>query len=257
MKYRPIHSMLVTNGDSMKYKFNIIYFIMISSIINNILLTQGVSTDNYLVSRWEIQEWNDDFVAAWEWPSTYFMTTAGSYVNYTMSQYDPANFTHPSAGVIEIGNLTTQTTNNKTAEVLALSIWGWFPGLVTSSSDWNYQKEVAQEAAQGQWTAGSLVSNELMYNYNNSSLNAINFTYSQAPGGANQNTTLIYDKSSGVLLEGYTELYFETLYILKLKLVYSDLISGSNITPWLLISTSFAVLGIGLVYKFSKHRETR
>ncbi|MFX0170786.1 MAG: hypothetical protein ACFE9L_02595 [Candidatus Hodarchaeota archaeon] len=241
----------------MKFRFIIICFIILIGVTNNIILVQGTSKDNAQVSRWIIQEWNDDFVAAWEWPSIYFVTTAGSYINYTLSHYDPANFTHPSAGTIEIGNLTTQTTNNKTAEVLALSIWGWFPGLVTSSSDWNYQKEVAQEAANGQWTAGSLDSSELNYNYNNSSLKAINFTYSQVPGGANQNTTLIYDKSSGVLLEGYTELYFETLYILKLKLVYSELISDSNVITWPLMSVSFAAFGLGLVYRFSKRWKTR
>ncbi|MFX0150262.1 MAG: hypothetical protein ACFFAJ_05740 [Candidatus Hodarchaeota archaeon] len=241
----------------MKFGFIIIFFIILIGVSNNFILVQGTSQDDTQISRWKIQEWNDDFVAAWEWPSKYFVTTASSYINYTLSHYDPANFTHPSAGTIEIGNLTTQTTNNKTAEVLALSIWGWFPGLITSSSDWNHQKEVAQEAAHGQWTAGSLDTNELMYHYNSSSLKAINFTYSQDPGGANQNTTLIYDKSSGILLEGYTELYFETLYILKLKLVYSDLISESNIITWPLISVSFAVFGIGLAHRFSKRWKTR
>jgi hypothetical protein len=122
--------MLVTNGDSMKYIFITLKIIFLISILTSIIPTQGKSIDLNLVSRWEIQEWNDDAAVFWWDPpvtTSYFIASSGSYINYSMDYYDSTNFTHPSAGTIEIGNLTIHTTNNKTGEVLALSIYGWFP----------------------------------------------------------------------------------------------------------------------------------
>ncbi|MFX0185292.1 MAG: hypothetical protein ACFE95_19595 [Candidatus Hodarchaeota archaeon] len=242
----------------MKYIFVTLQTIFLISILISIIPIQGKPIDSNLVSRWEIQEWNNDAAVFWWDPpvtTSYFIASTGSYINYTLDSYDPTNFTHPSTGKIEIGNLTVHTTNNKSGEVLALSIYGWFPGLITSASDWNYQIQVAEEVAQGEWTLGNLSTNEFKYNYSGFHRRAINFSYCQDPSVGNQNTTLIYDKETGVLLEGSTE--FLDSYILRLKLVYSDLISGSNITPWPLVSVSFAVLGIGLLHKFSLYRKKR
>ena len=219
---------------------------------------QGDSNDINLVSRWKIHEWNDDIAVAWDWPTTYFEATIGSYINYTIDYYDSGNFTYPSAGTIEIGNLTTHTTNNKTGEVLVLSIYGWFPGLVTSSRNWNLQQQVAEVAAQGQWTLGSLVTSNVNYNYAGTPRQAINFTYKQDPSSGNQNTTLNYDKETGVLLEGFTEVKFTSYYVLSLKLIYSDLIPNdtttNNETAWIFIPILIATLVMGLAWKAIRNK---
>ncbi len=222
----------------MKYSQKMLFKFLFLVLLLNFIPVQGKISQEELVSRWEVEEWNEENIVSWEYPTTYFSATIGSIINYTVASYDPTNFTHPSSGEIEIGNLTTQTTNNKTGEVLALSIWGWFPGLITSSSDWELQKETALKAAQGEWTLGSFDTLEFNFNYSGISRSAIKFSYFQDPSVGNQNTTLIYDKETGVLLEGYSELTFLIPYILRLKLVYSDLISELGSTTTTTISES-------------------
>jgi len=234
----------------MNSKRNILFISLIAISIINFYPVHSLSSETNLVSLWEITEWNEASVVAWEYPTLYFTAKNGSNINYTISSYDSANFTNPSSGVINIGNLTTQTTNNKTGEVLTLSIWGWFPGLITSSDDWNLQKQVAQEAAQGQWTTGNLEIQELTYNYAGMLRKAINFTYQQDPNIGNQNTTLIYDMDTGVLLEGYTELKFFELYVLELILVNSDLIVkvNTNLTSQHIFTNLTTIVFVGLLW---------
>ena len=241
----------------MKNKYIVITIVLVFSISGSLIPIQGNSNDKNLESRWKINKWNDDIVVAWEWPSTNFQTATGSYLNYTLTDYDPTNFTHPSAGIIEIGNLTIQTTNNKTGEALVLSIYGWFPGLVTSSNNWNLQKQVAQAAANGQWTLGTLVTSESSYNYEGISLQAINFTYNQDPSTGNQNTTLVYDKETGVLLEGYTELQFASYYVLGLKLFSSDIIVTKVTTNWSSQTIFLALIGIGIIWKAKRSKKSQ
>lgn len=258
MKYRTYGSTWVNFGDSMKYKQVTIIILLILGVLLNFFPIQGNLTNLNLFSRWKIHEWNDDIAVAWDWPTTYFEATSGSHINYTIDHYDSSNFTHPSAGTIEIGNLTTQTSNNKTGEVLVLSIYGWFPGLVTSSRDWTLQQQVAETAAQGQWTMGSLVTSDVNYHYAGTLRQAINFTYRQDPNSGNQNTTLIYDKETGVLLEGFTEVQFASYYVLSLKLVYSDLIPNetttNNETAWIFIPILIATLVMGLAWKAIRNK---
>lgn len=246
----------------MKYKQVAVNIIILLGILASLIPIQGYSNAENLISQWRIEKWNDDIVVAWDWPSTFFEATSGSYINYTSTHYDSANFTHPSAGIIEIGNLTTQTTNNKTAEALVLSIYGWFPGLVTSSSNWSLQERVAKEVAQGPWTLGSLQVHELLYTYSGMLRQAINFSYNQDPSIGNQNTTLIYDKGTGVLLEGYTELKFLEYYVLKLKLTFSELISIEstaesridNLTAWDPILLFFTIISLGFFWTIIRAR---
>ncbi len=238
----------------MNYKYITIFFVVLFGISVSFISIQGNSINENLVSRWIIQEWNDDIAVAWDWPSTYFEATTGSDINYTLDYHDPTNFTYPSAGTIEIGNLTSYTNNTYIAEVLILSIYGWFPGLVTSSINWNDQQQAAQEAAQGQFTLGAVERIDIEYNYTGISRQAINFTYNQDLSLGNQNTTLIYDKKSGVLLEGYTELLFLNRYVLHLKLVYSDLISTESVTSWYFLPIFFALMTISVFWKFKKRR---
>ncbi len=226
-------------------------------LLQSINPIQAIYNNENLVSRWIIHEWNDDIAVAWDWPSKYFKAITGSYINYTLDYHDPTNFTYPSAGTIEIGNLTTQTNNTKIAEVLIFSIYGWFPGLVTSSSSWNDQQQAAQEAAQGQFTLGTVERIDIVYNYTGISRQAINFTYNQDPNLGNQNTTLIYDKESGVLLEGYTELQFLTLYVLHLQLVHSDLISTVSVASWYFLPIFLACLILSLVWRLERGKIER
>jgi len=212
----------------MNYKRKILGILLLVGLMINFFPAHALFDEENLVSRWEVNQWNEANHVTWEWPSINFTVEIGSFINYTISTYDSANFTHPNSGIIEIGNHTTQTTNNKTGEVLALSIWGWFPGLITSSGDWTLQKQVAQDAAQGQWTKGNLEIHELTYNYTGLLRQAINFSYQQNSTLGNQNTTVIYDMDTGVLLEGFTEIQFTEYYVLQLKLEYSDLITESN-----------------------------
>ncbi|WP_455464624.1 hypothetical protein, partial [Candidatus Hodarchaeum mangrovi] len=113
----------------------------------------------------------------------------------------------------------------------------WFPGLVTSSSDWNLQKQVAQSAAEGLYTAGTLVVTDISYSYRNASRSAIQFQYTQDLSLGNQNTTLIYDKQTGVLLKAFSEIFFDHEYVIGLELITSDLIKLGS-TP---LVTSMAV----------------
>ncbi|MFW9857058.1 MAG: hypothetical protein ACFFFG_18555 [Candidatus Thorarchaeota archaeon] len=193
------------------------------------------------ISRWQVVQWNDEFIGWWNWPDVTFQASNGSYLNYTTTHYEPANFTHPSNGTIAFGNLTIQATNNKTAEVLVLSIWPWLPGLITST-DWDMQEDVGRDAANGLFTKGSFSRVDTTYNVLGLSRQAVNFTYGQDPSVGNQNTTLIYDRNTGVLLEGYTEFVFEIPYTLHLKLVNSDLIETASLTPVLLVPSFVALL---------------
>ncbi|MHA1226492.1 MAG: hypothetical protein ACTSR2_08710 [Candidatus Hodarchaeales archaeon] len=217
-------------------------------------LVHGTSQADNRISQWRILDWNEANPVIWEWGSTSFIAQNGSLISYNMSYYDPSNFTHPSSGIISIGNLTTWTTNNKTAEVLALSIWGWFPGLVTSTN-WTLQRQVAESAASGLYTSGTLNVKELSYTSNSHVFSAIQFTYSQSPDLGNQNTTLIYDKDTGLLLEGFTELQFSHYYVLGLKLESSDLISvDTNLktSSWSVFLSGLALSVFIIVYRFKR-----
>ena len=212
-------------------------------------LAQGSSESEESFGQWQILDWNDDKAVIWDWGVSSFVTSNGSYVNYTLSHHEPSNFTHPSAGTINIGNLTTQTTNNKTAEVLVLSIYGWFPGLITSADDWQLQERVANSAAQGEWTLGSLNVTEVSYNYHGINRKAITFEYKQDPSIGNQNTTLTYDFETGVLLEGWTEIFILESYVLHLKLAKTNIIDitspTTNLTAIFPVTVGLALIILG------------
>ncbi|NHJ03155.1 MAG: hypothetical protein EAX86_13545 [Candidatus Heimdallarchaeota archaeon] len=206
-------------------KQSLIFILFLIILIFGVpLVITSIAQNSSYKSQWRINNWNEARPVSWNWPDINFTATIDSYLNYTLEEFNPNNFTHPSSGKVEIGNLTTIATNNKTAESLLLSIYGWFPGLVTSSGDWELQKEVAMEAASGFWTEGDLYISEHLYSYSNSVRKAINFTYSQNSALGNQNTSLVYDKETGVLLEGFSEIFFDYYYVIDLQLVYSDLI---------------------------------
>ena len=242
----------------MSYNKKIILFVLLLYLCFGYTLGSGEISENFYVSEWKITKWNDEYSVIWEWGLITFMATNNSLITYNATNYAPSNFTHPSSGILSVGNLTIMTSNNKTAEVLLLSIWGWFPGLVTSSSDWDLQKEVAQSAADGLYTAGTLIVTDISYSYQNSSRFAIQFQYTQDPSLGNQNTTLIYDKQTGVLLKGFTEIFFDYEYVLGLELINSDLIklgSPPLFTSWAIDFTLISIVILPIIIKKKSLKE--
>ncbi|MFW9830536.1 MAG: hypothetical protein ACFFD8_01995 [Candidatus Thorarchaeota archaeon] len=112
-------------------------------------------------------------------------------------------------GLLNIGNLTLFNNNSRIAAELVLSIWPWFPGLV-SHLDWVTVDQAATEAATSYFMNGSL---EIR-----TSLDTKSYIYHQGPLG-NQNTSLVYDLHTGILLAGYTEFFFLNDYHLGIELI--------------------------------------
>ena len=239
-------------GGFMPYTQKIIVLILLCWVCFSLSFVSSEISENFYISEWKITKWNEEYSVIWEWGLITFVATNNSILTYNATNYAPSNFTHPSSGVLSIGNLTIATSNNKTAEVLLLSIWGWFPGLVTSSSDWNLQKQVAQAAADGLYTAGTLVITDISFLYQNTSRSAIQFHYTQDPSLGNQNTTVVYDKQSGVLLKGFTEIFFDHEYVLGLELINSDLIKLGS-TPlfisWAIDLTLISVIILPIIIR--------
>jgi len=110
-------------------------------------------------------------------------------------------------GLFTIGNLTLLANDSRVAAELVLSIWPWFPGLI-SHLDWNAVDQAATDAAMSFYMNGSL---EIR-----STTRTRSYIYHQGPWG-NQNTTLVYDVNSGILLAGYTEFFFLNDYHLGIQ----------------------------------------
>jgi len=110
-------------------------------------------------------------------------------------------------GLLTIGNLTLPANDSRLAAELVFSIWPWFPGLI-SHLDWNTVDQTATDAAVGFYMNGSL---DIL---TTSTTKA--YIYHQGPWG-NQNTTLVYDLTSGILLSGYTEFFFLNDYHLGIE----------------------------------------
>ncbi|MFX1343154.1 MAG: hypothetical protein ACFFAL_10750 [Promethearchaeota archaeon] len=138
-------------------------------------------------------------------------------------------------GIFTIGNLTIPTNDSRIAAELAFSIWPWFPGLI-SHLTWTTVDQRASDAASG-LLVGEL---EILTTTTTKS-----YIFHQAAPG-NQNTTLIYDKQTGILLEGYTEFFFLNDYHLGVELVgVSQVPTGTTYFVVLL-----AVMCVSLIIAF-------
>jgi hypothetical protein len=148
-------------------------------------------------------------VVEWGWGT-------GSY--WKANRSDPVTFEIAAIqdnevhGQFTIGNLTLLTNDSRIAIELVFSIWFnssiWFPGLV-SPLDWVAVDQEAAASVSG-WMAGDL---EIR-----TSTATKTYIYHQGVYG-NQNTTLIYDIRTGVLVEAYTEFFFFNDYHLGLLLI--------------------------------------
>jgi hypothetical protein len=181
------------------------------------------------INKWKLLSWNEVNATFWWSKGVYIQAEKGSTVTYNITSSED-NSTFPNSGALSIGNVTDiQTDNNDIASNLGLSIWPWMAGLVMNPNDWTYQKDEAKSASGSEFLQGTLEINEgLNYSILDFSRKAVEFTYLQNLTLGNQNTTLIFDLDSGVLLYGKSEFLGDVLYIIELELTSSTLIVSSN-----------------------------
>jgi hypothetical protein len=133
-------------------------------------------------------------------------------------------------GFFTIGNLTLPANDSRIAAELVFSVWPWFPGLV-SHLDWNLVDQAATDAAAGFYLNGSLAIH--------TTSTTKSYVYHQGPWG-NQNTTLVYDINSGILVSAYTEVFFLNDYHLGIEFITLTH-NPTSLTTWLFV-VSFAVI---------------
>ncbi len=153
---------------------------------------------------------------------TYWKTRAGQEITFEIHKIEN-NELH---GFLTIGNLTVPANDSRIASELVFSIWPWFPGLV-SHLEWDTVDQAAINAASSFFMNGSL---EIL-----TTTTTRAYVYHQGPWG-NQNTTLIYDLSTGILLAGYTEFFFLNDYHLGIEFVMPTR-SSTNLTTLLFFAT--------------------
>jgi len=147
-----------------------------------------------------------------------------------------------------MGNLTVLANDSLIGSELMLSIWPWFPGLV-SSLNWADVDQKANSSATG-WMAGVL---EIR-----TTARAKTYIYHQGPTG-NQNTTLVYDVQTGILLAAYTEIYIANDYHLGLQLSEAVLLP----TPLALlvvgggVAPAAILIGLLVVFRRSRRKKVR
>ena len=220
-KKKIITMILLTNFSLISIGFNF-------SVMNTAITSNGVLSSNI----WRLSNWNETETLNF-FPTANITAVIGSNVSYNITHVNEANNTHPNEGIFSIGNLTLATDNPTIGSNLAFSVWPWIPGLV-SQPNWAWQINEANTASNGGFLAGSMdittvLNSSINFNFNffNYNRQVIEFNYQQNFPG-NQNTTLIYDTETGVLIYGYTELYFDKFYFLELDLISSTLITSSN-----------------------------
>ena len=113
------------------------------------------------------------------------------------------------SGIFTIGNLTIPANDSRIAAEIVFSIWPWFPGLV-SHLDWSDVDQQATGAATSFYMNGSL---DIQTTSTTKS-----YVYHQGPWG-NQNTTLVYDLGTGILLSAHTEFFFLNDYHLGIEFI--------------------------------------
>ncbi len=179
---------------------------------------------------WTLTQWNENATVNWWTAGQKVNASVNSSVSYKITAENPSNFSYPNSGQFSIGNVSALATdNNDISSNLALSIWPWMPGVI-AHTNWTYQKITAEKAANGTFTQGQLdIFENHLYDAGEYPRRSIQFYYSQNQTLGNQNTTLIYDYDTGVLLCGYSEFTFATPYYIELRFHNSTLITESNI----------------------------
>ncbi len=150
-------------------------------------------------------------------------------------------------GLLNIGNLTLLANDSRIAAELVFSIWPWFPGLV-SHLDWNAVDQEANDAALSFFMNGSL---EII-----TTSTTKTYVYHQGPWG-NQNTTLVYDLTTGILLAGYTEFFFLNDYHLGIEFLILTQ-SPPELATWVFATVLlFVLIIIAFSFAISRLRNKR
>lgn len=206
-------------------KFHLYSLFLVALTINIGLITQTGShegEDHALAPsyhEWKVLDWNEEYPLIWWTKGINITTTIGSTLIYNVTHQNQGNITHPNTGFLTFGNVTNyETDNNEIADLLTLSIYPWLPG-VFLDTNWADQIETAQYYAEnGEYTKGDLkVNSSYRYQYGDVQKSAVSFDYKQGEFG-NQNTTLVYELNTGLLLYAKTELKFTNLYKIELAL---------------------------------------
>ncbi|MHA1733306.1 MAG: hypothetical protein ACTSU5_15270 [Promethearchaeota archaeon] len=139
----------------------------------------------------------------------------------------------------------SNVSNTEAAFVLNLGYSGCNTGFL-SSTNWTHVKSIGEEVS------------------SDTSFTPANFTYTDKDGkitldfaqksGAKQNTTLVYEKSTGILLEAVTEIKINTLYSLSVKLIQGTDIPGYAGVFFVAGLAVFGTVAVSLRRaKFKKH----
>ena len=179
---------------------------------------------------WNLAQWNSQVDVQWWSKGLYIHATPNTNVIYNVTKaYN--NATDPNSGTFSIGNATNvQTDNLDLANQFALSIYPFAPGFVVNPNNWTYYEQQARDAAKS--LSGDLKISQGIGNASNLYRVSYVFQFNQTSNG-NQNTTLVYDRFTGVLIYAYSEFFFSSLYRIELQLDSSTLItvSNNNIAP--------------------------
>ena len=180
---------------------------------------------------WILESWNEASTTQWYSQGIFIHAQKNSQVIYNITN-SQNNMTDPNSGYFSIGNVTNiKTDNNDLASTFILAIYPWSPGFVTNPSNWTQNENLAISAAASGYLQGNLsISNDISYNLSGLMRTANKFSYSQNMTLGNQNTTLIYDKTTGVLLYAKSEILFSSLFSIELQLESSTLFNSSNYT---------------------------
>ncbi len=209
----------------------LLFFIILSIQVLIIPVTsKNTNNDQVSYNVWTLKDWNEVNTTQWWSQGIYVNAKIGSNVIYNITNSQD-NMTDPNSGYFSIGNVSKQMTDNADlASTFTLSIYPWSPGFVTNPTNWTENENIAKSAAATGYLQGSLsISNDISYNASGFLRVANEFTYMQNSSLGNQNTTLIYDKATGVLLYAKSEIFFSTLYKIELELQSSTLITSNNV----------------------------
>lgn len=178
--------------------------------------------------NWKIENVTDEVVTFTDVsyiPKGNWKAYTGNYISYSVT-----SVAEEITGSFSIGNLTVTATDADIAVSLTLSIGTWYPGLI-SDTNWTQQSQYATNNATG------FFDGDLTYTLGSQTAT---FKYLQNTSNGNQNTTLIYNRTTGILLEGYGEYYFGSHVYIGLSFD-----SAEVITPPIGIESMFlTIIGI-------------
>jgi hypothetical protein len=193
--------------------------------------------------HWRITNVTDEVVEFGFGSGTFWHAQAGQELSFEVQVIADDDLT----GLLTIGNLTLPANDSRIAAELVFSIWPWFPGLV-SHLDWIAVDQAATEAAASFYMNGTLDIQD--------GASTKTYVYHQGPWG-NQNTTLVYDIDSGILLSAYTEFFFLNDYHLGIDFVALTQ-NPTNLNTLLFLGV-FAIVLVIVLFTFviSQHRSKR